>query len=93
MGQEIAAERIRDVLARVSRRYAEHVTDVEQEWRQHMLQFSFRALGFKITGTLQSYAERVECSCQMPLAAMIMRGKIEATLREELEKLLNDEKS
>ena len=90
LGQAAAAERIKDVLVRVRRQYAEHVSDVEQEWHQHTLQFRFRALGFKIAGTLQSHAERVECSCQLPLAAMIMRGKIETTLREELEKLLGD---
>jgi hypothetical protein len=88
LGQAVAAERIKDVLARVSRQYAEHVTDVEQEWQQHTLQFRFRAMGFKIAGTLQSHDESVACSCQLPLAAMIVRGKIETTLREELEKLL-----
>jgi len=91
LGQEAAAERIKDVLVRVSRQYAEHVSDVEQEWQQQTLRFRFRSLGFKISGTLEMHAERVECSCQMPLAAMIMRGKIETTLRDELEKLLNEE--
>ena len=90
LGQETAAERIKTVLVVLSRQYAEHVTDVEQEWQQHTLQFRFRSLGFNISGTLQSHAERVECSCQLPLAAMIMRGKIETTLREELEKLLGN---
>ena len=90
LGQVAAAERIKDALERVSRQYAEHVTDVEQEWQHHTLRFRFRALGFKIAGTLALHAERVECSCQMPLAAMIMRGKIETTVREELEKLLSD---
>jgi len=37
------------------------------------------------------HAERVDCLCQLALAAMIMRGKIETTLREELEKLLGEE--
>ena len=91
LGKEVAAERIKDVLVRVSRQYAEHVSDVEQEWQQHTLRFRFRSLGFKISGTLEMHAERVECSCQMPLAAMMMRGKIETTLREELKKLLRDD--
>ena len=91
LGQETAAERIKTVLVGLSRQYAEQVTDVEQEWQQHTLQFRFRSLGFKISGTLQSHAERVECSCNLPLAAMIMRGKIESTLREELEKVLGEE--
>ena len=91
LGQAAAAERIEDVLVRLSRQYAEHVTDVEQQWEQHTLVFRFRSLGFKIAGTLETHAERVECSCQLPLAAMIMRGKIETTLREELTKLLCDE--
>ena len=88
LGQSAARSRVEQFLAGVERDYAEYISDVEGQWSDNALHFGFVATGMKINGTLVVEDQQVQVSGPLPLMASIFRGRIEQTIRDELQKLL-----
>ena len=84
-----ARSRVERFLDQVQREYAAHVSDVNGQWHGNALQFGFVTTGLKINGTLVVHEEHVHVSGPLPLMAAMFRGRIEQTIREQLEKLLS----
>lgn len=66
------------------------VTDLEQSWRGNVLDYAFKTMGMKVSGTLDVQPDSVKVVTQLPLAAMLVKGMIETQLRDNLTKLLQD---
>lgn len=64
------------------------VTDLEQSWRGNVLDYAFKTMGMKVSGTLDVQPDSVKVVTQLPLAAMLVKGMIETQLRDNLTKLL-----
>jgi hypothetical protein len=64
------------------------VTDLEQTWRGNILDYAFKTMGMKISGTLDVQPAMVTVVTQLPLAAMLVKGMIETQLRDGLTKVL-----
>jgi len=88
IGREAALSRVQRFLDDVRQNYAAHVSDVRGQWHENRLEFGFSATGLPVQGTLVVEDHAVHVSGPLPLAAMFFRGKIEQTIRQELEKLL-----
>jgi len=88
IGCEAALVRVQQFLDLVRQDYAAHIGDVRGEWRENRLDFGFSATGLPVKGTLVVEENAVHVSGPLPLAALFFRGKIEQTIRQELEKLL-----
>ena len=86
--QEEAMGRIKRLLSDVKYDYGDRVTDLEETWTDTGGEFSFRAMGFNISGKLQVRPNEVELKGNYPFAAMPLKGKIEATIRERATQLL-----
>ncbi|MBL9125708.1 MAG: polyhydroxyalkanoic acid system family protein [Planctomycetaceae bacterium] len=84
-------KRLRTFLEMVKQAYGHQVTHLEESWGERSGTFSFKALGFKTAGTLEVDQAEVRVVGQIPLAALMFRGKIEETLREQLTRALADE--
>jgi len=89
LGQEPARARVERFLDSVQRDYAAHVSNVSGEWSNNRLDFRFLASGLNVSGTLVVGEQLVEVSGPLPLAAMLFRGQIERTIRDELRRLLS----
>ena len=89
LGQEEATQRIRGFLEKVKHRYQNQVSDLEEQWTDNVLAFSFKTYGFNIKGQMAVEPADVRFEGQIPLAAMLFKGKIEQTLREEMTRLLS----
>ena len=89
LGQPAALGRVQQFLDNVERDYAAHVSDVRGEWTGHRLQFGFVATGMPISGTLVVEESHVHVNGPLPLAAVLFRGRIEQTIREQLQQLLS----
>jgi hypothetical protein len=89
LGQHPARERVEQFLNGVQRDYAGHVSDVSGEWDDNQLAFRFLASGLTVSGTLIVQETLVAVSGPLPFAAVLFRGRIEQTIREELQKLLS----
>lgn len=88
LGQEQAIERLKLFLDKVQEKYKDQVSNLEGEWTDHVLNFSFSTFGFSIKGTIEALEEAVKLEGSLPFAAIAFRGKIEQSIREQLEKVL-----
>jgi len=61
---------------------------LEESWVGNLLNFAFKAKGFNVKGSMQVAPSEVKIDGQLPFAAMIFKGKIEQTVREQLQKVL-----
>ena len=68
--------------------YAAYISDVHGKWSENRLDFGLSATGLPVQGTLVVEDNAVHVTGPLPFAALLFRGKIEQTIRQELEKLL-----
>jgi len=88
---EEAIKRLRSFLELIKQAYGHQVSQLEENWEERSGTFSFKAMGFKTSGSLEVDQGEVRVVGQIPLAALMFRGKIEETLREQLTKALGRE--
>jgi len=83
-----ALQRIKGLLGEVKTDFADKISDLNERWTGNTCVFSFRAMGFAVSGTLVVDASEVKLSGILPLAASFFRGKIESIIRERANNLL-----
>ncbi|EAQ81450.1 polyhydroxyalkanoic acid system family protein [Blastopirellula marina] len=89
LGQEAAIEKVQYVLEKMRGRFEGQVKDMQQTWEGNIMVFSFRTMGVDIKGTMDVLEELVIVKGSLPFAAMLFKGRIEKSIREELEKIVN----
>ena len=65
----------------------DQVSDLEQSWNDHTLTFGFKTFGIKIAGDLTAADEKLLVNLELPISAMMFKGKIESEMRKQLERL------
>lgn len=88
LGQEQATERLKQFLERVAERYKDQVSSIDGTWVEHKLTFALKTFGFTIGGDLTVEEATAVLEGQLPFAAMAFKGKIEQSIKAELEKAL-----
>jgi Putative polyhydroxyalkanoic acid system protein (PHA_gran_rgn) len=88
LGMEVATERLKKFFEKLKARHQDKVSNLEEQWHDNRLDYSFSTYGFAIKGELTVEANEVKVNGSLPFAAMMFKGKIEQSVREELEKLL-----
>ncbi len=89
LGQDEATTRVKTFLAKVQAKYEAQVSDLQQSWTDNVLNFAFKTYGFAVKGSMAVQASEVRFDGAIPFAAMLFKGKIEQTLRDEMTKLLS----
>ena len=64
------------------------VSDLCYDWEDTAASFSFKVMGFSVDGTAAVEPSNVDIRANLPLAAMMFKGKIESTLKEKLGEIL-----
>ena len=88
LGQEQSIERLKLFLEKVQEKYKDQLSNLEGQWTDHVLNFSFSTFGFSIKGSIEALEEEVKLVGSLPFAAVAFRGKIEQSIKEQLEKVL-----
>ena len=88
LSQEEALSRVRGLLADLTRQYGGQISDLRERWSDGRGEYSFRAMGFNVSGTLDVRPAEVELVGDLPFAAMPFKGRIEDAIRREAERLL-----
>jgi hypothetical protein len=88
LGMEEATERLKTFFEKLKARHQDKVSNLEQAWHDNRLEYSFSTYGFSIKGDLTVDPNEVKINGVLPFAAMMFKGKIEQSVREELEKVL-----
>lgn len=89
MTAEDATNRIKDVMEHLRGKFEGQVKDMQQNWNGNAIQFSFKTMGMAIKGEMVAFEESVVVKGDLPFAAMLFKGRIESSIREELEKVLD----
>jgi Putative polyhydroxyalkanoic acid system protein (PHA_gran_rgn) len=89
LGQEEALARLKGLLAKVKNRYQNQISDLQESWNDNVVDFSFKTYGFGISGQMAVEPADVRFDAKVPMAAMMFKGKIEQTLRDEITRVLS----
>ncbi|MEW4562840.1 polyhydroxyalkanoic acid system family protein [Bremerella sp. JC770] len=91
LGQEQAAARVKSLLEHLKGRFDGQVKDMEQTWTDDdVMKFSFKTAGLVIKGEMDVQPNSVLVHGDLPFAAMLFKGRIESSIKEELEKCLSE---
>jgi putative polyhydroxyalkanoic acid system protein len=85
---EEALARLKTFFEKLKARHSDKISNLEESWQDNQLNYAFSTYGFHIKGDLSVEPGEVKVSGTIPFAAMMFKGKIEQSVREELEKLL-----
>jgi hypothetical protein len=88
LGQAEAVDRLKNILASAKEQYGDRISDLQEDWNDTGGTFSFKAMGFKISGELAVTDTDATIRGEFPWAAKPFQKTIEATLRERAERLL-----
>jgi hypothetical protein len=88
LGREAALVRVQSFLDEMRQSYSHEISDLRGQWDENLLEFSFAARGLTVQGRLVVEELFVRVAGPLPLAALFFRGRIEQTIRQELQRLL-----
>jgi hypothetical protein len=83
-----ALQRVKSVLEKVKSQHEDRISNLKQAWTDNSGKFSFSIMGFAVSGILTVYETSVELNSDIPLAAVLFKGKIKSLIEQEGEKLL-----
>lgn len=86
---EEAMSRIRTIVEEIRSKHGHQVSNLQEEWSESAVAYSFSAMGFSASGNMQVAGEAVHIESKIPLAAMMFRGQIEDRIKNELGRLLS----
>jgi hypothetical protein len=83
-----AKSRLERFVESLQARFQDKVSDLTQSWSENTLSFSFKSFGFKIAGAIASLDKKLDVTGDIPIAAMMFKGKIESEIRDQLTRLM-----
>jgi hypothetical protein len=84
LGCEEATRRIKEQISKAG----DKVSDLQGQWQDHTLLFQFKAMGFKVGGTMAVEESAANLEIELPLAATMFKGMIEQRVRQEMAAVL-----
>lgn len=79
----------KNILDNLREEHSDKISNVVQRWTGNVSKFSFRLKNFNVTGTINVSDSYVEISGRLPFAAMMFKGLIENTVKNNAQKMLN----
>jgi len=87
--QAEATKRLKKKQIEIKEQNTYTVSDLKETWTTpDTLDFSFKILGFSLTGTVESQESAVQIVVSLPAVALMVKGTIESQVRKELEQVL-----
>lgn len=87
-GQQSAFDKLHGFMAKMKEQYRDQVSDLQESWQGNQLSYSFKTFGMKVSGTVDVRDQDVAVKADLPLAAIMFKGKIEEEIRGTLQKVL-----
>ncbi len=88
LGAEEATSRLKTFFEKIKERHQDKVSNLEEQWNGNRLDYAFSTYGFNIKGDLTVEPDEVKVVGSLPFAAMMFKGMIEQSVRDELVKVL-----
>ena len=85
LARDEAVNRLKGFSDKVRSDASVELTDVEEQWDDAgNLQFAFKAMGMKISGSLVTTQSDVTVDGELPFAATMFRGAIENQIKDKI---------
>jgi putative polyhydroxyalkanoate system protein len=84
LGKDEATARLNHFLERIQEKYESEVSELHQQWDGDALDFRFRTYGINIKGRIAVGEDKLDFNGELPIAAMMFKGKIESGIRDAL---------
>lgn len=88
LSNEDAKDRLQRFVESLESKFQDNVSDLQQSWEGDRLDFGFKTYGIKIAGNINVEDSRIAVDIDLPISAMMFKGKIESEIRKQLERLL-----
>ena len=88
LSQSEARSRLERFADRLQQKFQNQVSELHQSWEDDTLRFRFKTYGIPLDGGITVGENALNVDGNLPFSAMMFRGKIESTIREELERLV-----
>jgi hypothetical protein len=88
LGQQAATERLHSFLGKLKEKHQDQVSNLQEDWTDNSLKFSFKSFGFQFQGTGSISDTDAKIDLDLPFAAMMFKGKIEGEIRDTLTRVL-----
>ncbi len=88
LSQAEATTRIKSLLHDVKAQHADKFTNLQEDWTAHAGKFSCSVMGLPVSGILAISPSHVEITGELPLAALLFKGKLESMIKEHAAALL-----
>lgn len=88
LSQKEAAKRIKNLIEKLRSQFGDRASNLQESWQGYTGTYSFEVMGFAVSGKLQVGDSDVTMEGKFPFAALPFKGRIEKTVRKNLEELL-----
>jgi len=88
LSPEEARQRITKLISETKSQFGNSVSDVKESWVDNRGTFSFRAMGFSVSGNLQVEPSTVEVEINLPFAALPFKSRAEKEISNRAKELL-----
>lgn len=78
------------IFKNLSEKFEDEFSDLEQTTKDNEIEFSFKARGMNISGTITVNENDVSIESRLPFAARMFQGIIENKIKENADKLMAD---
>ena len=85
---EEAKDRLQRFTESLHGKLGDQAKDITQSWSDNTLSFGFKTFGMRIDGTIEVEPEKLVVNCDLPISAMMFKGKIESEMRQQLDRLV-----
>lgn len=88
LSQEDAKAKLERFADTLQTKYQDKVSELTQAWEGNTLNFNFKTFGIKIGGKIDVKEDNLAVHGDIPMTAMVFKGKIESDIKEQLQRLV-----
>ena len=82
-----AKEKVEELLPSLELKYGQFISDLTSCWKEDVMEFSFNAQGFNITGNAQVDDVEATVFVDIPFLLKLLEGKILSTIEQTLDNI------
>lgn len=86
--KQAAIDKLKGLMESMRERFKDQASDVQGVWIGNVLNFSLKVMGMGISGKVTVEDKQAHVEGQLPLAASMFRGRIEESIKTEMEREL-----
>ena len=87
--REDARHRLERFTEGMKSKFQGQMSDLEESWNDDRLNFGFKTFGIRIAGEIAVNDSDLAVCCELPLAAMMLKGKIQSEVQRQLGRLMS----